>query len=257
MPTSAIQSWSGAQIIPLYNPDQAYRSMVQVALPANVVYPQGTILGQVTATPGLYKAYTDTAFAVPAAPTVTDSATAGNWSTAPIRVAATYTTVDGETLPGPTTAFTPVGNKLLHLAAVTLPAGATAINYYAGIAEAEMVQIGTSANGAAADYDVPTTANPPPTRVNAAYTVSDGSENPTCILQYPCATDANGNITLGTVAGGDPLGITYPVAPAFTQGDFSTADLKQSGAGSIDARAVAKLGRLIWGTTSAGCLHVG
>lgn len=256
MPTSPTQNWSGAQLIPLQNPNEAYQSMINVALPASIVYAQGTILGQVVATPGLWKAYTDSAFALPAAPTVTDAAGAGNWTTAPLIVAATYVTVDGETLPGAPTAFTPAGSKLLHIGTITLPTGATAVNYYAGINEAALVQIGTSSTGTAADYNVPTTAAPPPARGNAAFTVFDGSENPTCVLQYPCATDASGNITFGTVAGGDPLGITYPVAPAFSKGDFSTADLLQSGAGSIDARAVAKLGRLLWGTTSAGCLRI-
>lgn len=61
MPTTPVQTYSGTKLEPLINPEEAYDSIFRVALPANVTYPQGTWLGEVTATPGTYKAYVATA----------------------------------------------------------------------------------------------------------------------------------------------------------------------------------------------------
>jgi hypothetical protein len=77
---------------------------------------------------------------------------------------------------------------------------------------------------------------------------SDGTQNPTHILQYQCVTDASGNVTFGAgPAGTSEWGRTEKGAPAYRSGEFSCADLT-----GLDANAVTKLGRLVQGTVSAG-----
>jgi type 1 fimbria pilin len=83
---------------------------------------------------------------------------------------------------------------------------------------------------------------------------SDGSEVPKGILTEDCATDANGVITFGGASGGSQGVSKY--AQMWISGDFDTAEIKQSGAGSIDANAVTKLGKLVEGTTAAGILRI-
>ena len=55
MPTSATNTYSNAGIQPMYDGGEAVQ--LHVALPASVTYAAGTVLGEVTATPGLFKAY--------------------------------------------------------------------------------------------------------------------------------------------------------------------------------------------------------
>lgn len=57
MPTAEVMSWSGQKIEPYYRPDEAV--LVHVKLVASVNYPRGTVLGEVTATPGTFGAYVD------------------------------------------------------------------------------------------------------------------------------------------------------------------------------------------------------
>lgn len=68
---------------------------------------------------------------------------------------------------------------------------------------------------------------------------SDGSNKINAICPYACATDASGNITLGTVAaGGGEFGQTYPSIDLYIGGWFFAQDIPQSGVGGIDAAAV-------------------
>lgn len=67
---------------------------------------------------------------------------------------------------------------------------------------------------------------------------TDGSNKINAILPYACITDASGNITIGTAAGGGEFGQTYPSVDLYTGGWFFAQDLPQSGTGAIDAAAV-------------------
>lgn len=55
MPTSAVWTFSRSKLMPLYGETSAKR--MNIALIASTTFAQGTILGEVTATPGTYKAY--------------------------------------------------------------------------------------------------------------------------------------------------------------------------------------------------------
>lgn len=55
MPTAAITTYSNKKLEPFYNPDLARD--IAVRLPANATLARGTVLGEVTATPGTFAAY--------------------------------------------------------------------------------------------------------------------------------------------------------------------------------------------------------
>jgi len=55
MPTTAQHTWSGKKLEPFQFPHLA--RTIAVKLPANVTLARGTILGEVTATPGTFAAY--------------------------------------------------------------------------------------------------------------------------------------------------------------------------------------------------------
>ena len=80
---------------------------------------------------------------------------------------------------------------------------------------------------------------------------SDGTQNPTLILEYQCTTDASGNVTFGSGTNGGEWGQTEKGAPCWRNGLFNCADLV-----GLDANAVTKLGRLIQGTVSAGIVEI-
>ena len=146
MPSSAQNTYSNNYLVPMYDAEDALCQPVN--LPNSVTYAKGTVLGEVTATPGLFKAY--------------------------------------------------------------------------------------------------------------ASASSDGSQVPKAILQYDCATDSSGNITIGASAGGAAFGVTHKSAPAYFAGTFKTAELVQSGAGAIDANALSAGGwRLISGSVTDGVVRLG
>lgn len=56
MPTAATTTWSAAnRLDPVFNPEDAKE--IDVALAASLTYVKGTVLGEVTATPGTFKPY--------------------------------------------------------------------------------------------------------------------------------------------------------------------------------------------------------
>jgi hypothetical protein len=57
MPTSASYTFSNAAVDPVINADDAMASMITVQLAASTTFAAGTVLGEITATPGVYKAY--------------------------------------------------------------------------------------------------------------------------------------------------------------------------------------------------------
>jgi len=85
---------------------------------------------------------------------------------------------------------------------------------------------------------------------------ADGSQFPKRLLAYDVTTDASGNISGGTLA---PFGMVpaTPSAPAYFRGVFRAEDLVQSGAGAIDANAVAgPYMKLVNGTVATGVVEM-
>lgn len=88
---------------------------------------------------------------------------------------------------------------------------------------------------------------------------ADGSQVAKYIMPIDAATDASGNITVGSqTAGAAPFGVTYPTVQVYVRGTFKTAELKQTaGAGQVDANAITNLGgRLYNGTVADGTVHI-
>lgn len=56
MPTTATDTYTGDRLVPLIAPEEARRLHVSLAVGT---YAKGTLLGEVTATPGTYRAYAD------------------------------------------------------------------------------------------------------------------------------------------------------------------------------------------------------
>lgn len=54
MPTSSIATWSGARVEPVKAVEESHLDNVKLA---NATYAAGTLIGEVSATPGTYKAY--------------------------------------------------------------------------------------------------------------------------------------------------------------------------------------------------------
>ncbi len=88
------------------------------------------------------------------------------------------------------------------------------------------------------------------------YSATDGSQNAKCLLEFDAATDASGNITLGTGSSGGEHQQTQTYVTAYVSGDFFTQDLVKQGAGSLDNNAVTQLGRLVEGTVVNGILRL-
>jgi hypothetical protein len=61
------------------------------------------------------------------------------------------------------------------------------------------------------------------------------------VLQYDCAVDSAGNITLGGQTGGDNMGITDLGAPIFIGGYFDVGDLVGFSANALTDRSGARL----------------
>lgn len=80
---------------------------------------------------------------------------------------------------------------------------------------------------------------------------TDGSQVPKGILEYDCACDASGNITLGTVAQGGQWGQTQKAVPMFIKGTFYTTELI-----GLDANAVTVLGHLNEGSLANGVFRM-
>lgn len=54
MPTTHVDSYTNDRLVPMYGPEENFRLSVKLA---DGTYAKGTVLGEVTASPGTYKAY--------------------------------------------------------------------------------------------------------------------------------------------------------------------------------------------------------
>jgi hypothetical protein len=80
---------------------------------------------------------------------------------------------------------------------------------------------------------------------------ADGTQVAKLLLEFDCATDAQGNVTQGSLVAGS-AGVTFPAASAFFCGTFPTQELV-----GLDAQAVSQLGLLVEGDLAAGLLLLG
>lgn len=243
MPTSQALGFTGARLDPVLGAADALASLVRVLLPPNVSYAQGTILGELTATPGTYKAYAP-APSIPAAPVLSTATTGGTVAAATYGAEVTYVNALGETVASAPASITTTGTtSTITVDSPAASGNATGYNVY-------MTQGGgatyTKQNATPIALGTNFTLTAPPTSTGAAppagNTTTDGSQTPAVILAYAAQTDASGDL----VNASEWPGVVENTVPAYTQGTFRTQDLT-----GLDANAVTKLaGALLQGPVS-------
>ncbi|MEN6583046.1 MAG: hypothetical protein ABFD54_11400 [Armatimonadota bacterium] len=199
---------------------------------------------------GLWGPYVSTKVADPtAAPTVAELA---GGTSLPLLgqfiVAYTFITAQGETLPSPGTAVALTStNRSLRVSAITVPTGATGVNYY--------INGFFAATGDGTQKDITalaTTASKPlPTR-NTAYTNTDGRHIAKAIAKEDFRTNSLGQVAYAGSGQQPQYGVYDPCTTAYTKGAFKTTELT-----GLTADAVADLsGKIIRGTLSDGVLVI-
>lgn len=243
MPTTSLFGFGGAKLEPLKNPEDARLEHVNLA---QGTYAKGTLLGEMAGRSSIQT------LTITGTPTSGDfTLTFGADTTAAIAFSATATAVaaalnllasviaaggvdaTGGPLPG-----TGVVIRFRNSGART--AITSTDNLGGGSAPAtHITQTQTGTAGTAGRYKAYASGN------------TDGSENPTHILQYACIVDSSQNISIGDTAGGE-WGILNKSAPAYRCGYFACEDLV-----GLDATAVTRMNaRLEAGDTTTGRIEI-
>lgn len=237
--TDFVRRYLGAYCQPYIDQLNAFQFPVKLAVGD---YAAGTILGQFTSTTAANEVQTLTIGGSPTGGTyrlvfngLTSSALAHNANAAAIQAAidamlgSTGLVTVGGTGPFTLTFGGKYGNQNQPLF--------TTINSLSGGSSPTATVAETTPGNAAGPY-------------YAAYSdaASDGTQTAKCILPYPTSVAPDGKHYWG---GSDHLEGQTAVSAYFT-GTFRTEDLV-----GLDANAVADLGRLMSGTTSAGILRIG
>jgi hypothetical protein len=242
---TAVNTFSMTGLVAIY-PNKA--RWINVNLVNNIVLARGTVLGELTAGNDV-----QTVTVGGTAPTGgTFTLTLNSQTTAPIAYNATATQVAAAlaALPG-------VGTGNVVGSGGPLP-GANVVLTFQGALGSQAVNVITGTftglTGGAPTWTVAHTTTGQPPGVYKAYAAGngDGSQIPKGILEYDCATDASGNITLGGSAIGGQFGQTQKAVPMYVQGDFYTTELV-----GLDANALtAGLGHLLEGTVANGVVAI-
>lgn len=245
---TVIRTYNDKKLRALYSPEDAPELPFNLA--PSTVYPRGTILGQVQAAANAVQTLTVTGTPTGGGIVVNvTSPTSGTSYTFPVAfdssaaaaqtairaVIGAIVTVTGGALPGTPLVFTLSGGgaglpwALMTVASSTLSGGTN-----------PAATIANTTTGARAG-------------TAAAYVGAGATDPARCILSYDCATDAAGNVTIGSlVAGQGEYGYapTEKYAPCYVGGMFKTSELV-----GLDAGAVVDLaGALLSGTVTDGVL---
>ena len=185
-----------------------------------------------------------------AAPTLSAAGSDGTLAVGAYSVAYTLVTGAGESTPSPQGTIAVASTNHIGIASITgLDASVTAVNFYVNGLFAKQVVVVSNATGAVTIIAPAASSAVAPPTVNGAYKAVDGSQIPIGLAFLPMATDPAGRITFGATASGNAFGANRYAENVIIGGYFNTADLS-----GLDANAVAKLGRLVTGTTTSGVL---
>lgn len=209
----AINTYNAARLAPQYpNPD--YDS-IAVALGPSLTLPQGQVLGEKTGNNEVQ--------------TLTVTATGGtmtfNFGAAGPSTAVNFNATAAQVLAALVALSTiGVGNVTVTGAG---PYVITFQNQLGDFDQAMLVVNVGSLTGGSASFAETTKGSAGTPGVYYPYlsTNTDGTQFPKCFLEYPCATDASGNISIGGAVGVESFGITELVAPAWFTGAFKTSEL--------------------------------
>jgi hypothetical protein len=234
-----------------YFPTDGTPQRIHVQLRANRTFPKGQVLCPVLATPGLYDAPGAGAVNSRQTITVTGGPTGGvivlrvnrggAIESAEVPYNATATQVEDAL-----ESLNNVGLGNVHCTGGALP-GTGVVAEFQGQAGGQPFPTMT------VDYSGLTGGSSPAAAVVSTQTGVSGGLGPAeCLLEYPAITDANGKITIGTIA--DPLGQKWDSVPAYIEGNFLCADL--AGLGS-DLTIANQLGTVKGGNQDTGILYMG
>lgn len=249
MATTPVNTFSVVGLQPYVNPGQARR--LSVALAASLTLSKGTVLGEQLGTNAIHKV------AITGSPTGgTFTLTFGAQTTAGIAFGASVLQVQAAL-----EALSSIGNGNVKVTGGWNDVGATFFVEYVGtLGAASQTTITCSIASLTGGTPAQATSS---TQAGAAGSPgtfkayndqnTDGSQVPVAILQYDCATDGSGNITIGAQTGGGPFGETYKTAPAYFSGTFLTADLT----GYDDNCARQPGWRRVSGTPTSGVVRLG
>jgi hypothetical protein len=214
MPTTAIATWSGTGLLPMYPQDVRRHS---VRLPANVAYQRGTVLGELWGANAVYTV----ALGAPSAGTFT--LTVGANTTAGIAFNATALAVQA--------ALTGLASVGAGGATVTGNNGGPYTVTFVGAKGAQPVTLtgsGAGLTGGTFAITSVTTGSAGTPGTVAAYAAgnTDGSQIPKGLLCYDASTDGAGNITPGLTAGSAEWpGYTWQSVPVIYSGTYPTGAL--------------------------------
>lgn len=173
----------------------------------NVNLKEGTLMGEVTATPGTYRPYAGSTVGTPAAQTPTlATATTGGFLAGNQTVYVVYTWVNGagETVKSTEASIAiPAGtstNTVTATAPIAVPPGAIGMNVYIGTVSGTNYLVGTTPTNAFVVTSLASGTVAPPGS-STAIASTDGSQVAKCVLRYPVSTDAYGNIMVGNSYG--------------------------------------------------------
>lgn len=241
MPTSPIQSYSGAQCIPLKNPSAARQFNAALA---EGTYLAGQILGEKS---GVKEVQTlATASGTITAGTFT--LTFGGQTTAAIAWNASAAAVEDAL-----ELLSTIGTGGVIVAGGPLPGTGMTITFQTPGDKGNITVDNASLTGGTLGLTNTTagTAGTPGTFGKYDEDNTDGTQNPTAILQYSCVVDSSGNVWIGDTSGASEWGVSNKFAPMWRNGLFATQDLV-----GLDDNAVAKLGRIVRGNLQNGELAV-
>jgi trimeric autotransporter adhesin len=240
VPTAPTHTFIGGGLVQYYA-FPAHRESCR--LPASVIYPRGTVLGELW---GANAVYTVT-LGTPSAGTFT--LTVGANTTAGIAFNAAATAVQ--------TALTGLASVGAGNATVTGANGGPYTVTFVNARGAQAVTLtgsGAGLTGGAFSVASVTTgaAGTPGTFSAYAAANTDGTQIPKGVLEYDCATDASGNIFWGTTAVGE-WGVGMQSAPYFYRGAFACGDLTGLDPNCLAPQSAGGGGwRLVHGTIANG-----
>jgi hypothetical protein len=240
MPTTSLFGFAGTKLEPLKNPEDARVEHVNLA---QGTYAKGTLIGEMA---GRVSIQTLTTSGTVTSGTFT--LTFGANTTAAINFDATATAV-AAALNLLASVVTAGG---VEATGGPLPGTGVAVRFKLSGARAAITHTDTLTGGSLVITQTQTGTSVTAGRYKAyASGNTDGSENPTHILQYACSVDSSQNISIGDTAGGE-WGVTAKSAPAYRCGYFACEDLV-----GLDATAVTRMNaRLEAGTTTTGRIEI-
>jgi hypothetical protein len=234
---------------PAMDPMGARTKHVQLVVSKSFV--KGQVVMPVLASPGVYDAPNagSGAIAAPTAAPTFGTPGAGTVPAGDYIVGYTYTGASGETVLSTTATHTVGSSENLPIAAIAaLPTGVVAVKWYMsdGPGSHNLKFIASRSTNAAFNITAlpAVTAVGPPATSNALATASTTGTRGGLILEYPCTTNAAGEISLGATSFDNDT--KFESISAYYTGKFKVSDL--TGINS-DADLALVSGHLVQGTT--------